>query len=233
MPPGGTFDQTDLDSRFAHRQLLPDPLPNEPLRLLRAWFDSARQEKAQPNPDAMALATIDADGRPSARIVLCKRIDDAGYLVFFTNYRSRKGRALAANPRAAAVFHWDSLDKQARIEGVAVPSPDDESDAYFVSRPFEARLGAWASQQSDPIASRAALIEQIARTASRLGVSGEASEVPRPPHWGGYRLWADRVELWSAGPGRLHDRAVWARGLAPAGPNTFAAGPWSAIRLQP
>lgn len=184
-------------------------------------------------------ATIDPDGRPSARVVLCKElVEKDGYLVFYTNYRGRKGRALEANPRAAAVLHWDHFDRQVRVEGPVVRSPAAESDAYFHSRRWESRVGAWASDQSEPIASRAALLAKVQSTARELGVdlaagvAGQPVEIERPPHWGGYRLWFDRVELWCGGVGRVHDRAAWTRALTPAGEG-FRAGPWSATRLQP
>jgi pyridoxamine 5'-phosphate oxidase len=223
-------------------EMLPDPLPAEPFALFRAWFDEAHQRRVQPNPNAMTLATVDPDGRPSARIVLCKAIhEDPGRIVFYTNYNGRKGAALAANPRASLVFHWDPLDRQARIEGPVLRSPAEESDAYFRSRRLESRLGAWASDQSRPVESREKLLEQVAERARELGVDlskiadgggGEDAEIPRPPHWGGYRVWAERVELWCAGTGRVHDRAEWTRSLTPAG-DGYTGGPWSATRLQP
>lgn len=233
------FDQSEA---FQIAQMLADPLPSEPFSLFRGWFDEAHHKRVQPNPNAFSLATIDADGRPSCRVVLCKDFDlspQAGYLVFYTNYEGRKGRAMAANPRAAACFHWDSLDRQARFEGIAVKSPDAESDAYFRSRPLESRIGAWASQQSRPLATRAALMAQVVQTMSRFGVrdvndkAAQKMEIPRPPHWGGYRLWIDAAELWVGGPGRVHDRARWTRALPPAGPGRFAPGPWDVTRLQP
>ena len=135
---------------------LPEPLPADPMPLFQEWFREAGARRAQPNPDAMIVATTASSGKPSARVVLCKRIDVAGgYVVFFTNYESRKGRELAARPRAAAVFHWDALHRQVRIEGPIVRSPDSESDQYFASRALDSRIAAWASAQSEPLASRA------------------------------------------------------------------------------
>ncbi|MFN0133071.1 MAG: pyridoxamine 5'-phosphate oxidase [Phycisphaerales bacterium] len=226
-----------LDMATSGERTLPEPLPADPMPTLISWFDEAHRRAQQPNPNAMTLATVDPDGRPSARIVLCKSIDaGAGFLVFHTNYRSRKGRALSANPRAAVVFHWDALDLQARIEGVVVKSPSEESDAYFQTRAIERRVGAWASDQSEPIESREALEQKVADAVARFGVTevveGTAA-IPRPPHWGGYRVYADRVELWVAGSGRLHDRARWERRLSAAGATGFVGGPWSATRLQP
>lgn len=204
----------------------------------------ARRQRLQPNPDAMVLATCDPAGRPSARVVLCKQVVPVpGYLVFYTNYLSRKGRQLASNPRAAAVIHWDALHRQVRIEGPVVRSPPAESDAYFASRPWQSRVGAWASAQSEPVASRGALLQSVAATATRFGTppvagphgaeSGLDIVIPRPPHWGGYRLWAESVELWLEGEARVHDRARWTRELEELPNGHCEAGPWTATRLQP
>jgi pyridoxamine 5'-phosphate oxidase len=226
-----------------YTELLPDPLPSEPLVVLNHWMAQSWQQRLQPNPNAMVLATSEPDGRPSARVVLCKEIvAQPGYLVFFTNYLSRKGRQLADNPRAAAVIHWDALHRQARVEGPVVQAPAAASDAYFASRPWQSRVGAWASEQSSPVASREALQKAVTSTAERFGVpdptqtttDGAADfQIPRPPHWGGYHLWADSVELWVEGEARIHDRARWTRELTPQADGFFRAGPWSATRLQP
>jgi pyridoxamine 5'-phosphate oxidase len=200
------------------------------------WFEHARTHQIQNNPDAMTLATVDPDGRPSARVVLCKHlIETEGYVVFFTNYHSRKGRALATYPFAAAVFHWDSLERQVRLEGRIVRSPEAESDAYFRSRPLVSQLGAWASDQSQPLSSRAQLASQVAKVTGKFAiktVTGHFS-VPRPPYWGGFRLWIEHIELWVSGPGRVHDRARWSRELQPQDEFTFAAGDWNSTRLNP
>jgi|SRR6185437_2639875 len=224
-------------------ELLPEPLPAEPLTILSQWMAQSWQRQLQPNPNAMVLATSEPDGRPSARVVLCKDIVvQPGYLVFFTNYLSRKGRQLERNPRAAAVIHWDALHRQVRVEGPIVKTPDAASDAYFASRPWQSRVGAWASEQSAPVASRAALRKAVASTAERLGVPDpvQASPeehkdyvIPRPAHWGGYQLWADSVELWVEGEARIHDRARWTRELTPKADGSFETGRWSATRLQP
>jgi pyridoxamine 5'-phosphate oxidase len=213
------------------------------MELFTQWFDEAHARRVQPNPNAFTLATVDADGTPSARVVLCKGIDAAaGYIVFHTNYNGRKGRALAANPRAGVCFHWDALDRQVRIEGPVTRSPEAESDAYFLTRPWLRRVGAWTSQQSEPVASRAALVEQLEATMRRFGIDpsnppppDSTIEIPRPPHWGGVRIWARRVELWVGGSGRLHDRAAWVRELRPdgSGAGYVQDGLWSATRLQP
>lgn len=234
-------DQSDVRRTYSPPELLPEPLPSEPMQVARAWFDAAHQRKDQPNPNAMTLASIDADGHPSARIVLCKAFHEGdGFIVFYTNYESRKGAGLRAHPHAAVCFHWDHADRQVRIEGPVVKSPEAESDTYFASRPWESKLGAWASAQSQAVASRQALLDAVDREAQRLGLdasrlqAGDRSvSIPRPPHWGGWRLWAHRVELWVGGPGRVHDRAAWTRSLEPDGAYSFRGSAWSATRLQP
>lgn len=215
---------------------LPDSLPDDPFVLFDQWFEAARAAALQPNPDAMVLATVDAGLQPSARVVLCKQLIAApGYVVFFTNYQSRKGHELASTPRAAAVFHWDALHRQVRLEGPVVRSPASESDAYFASRPVASRIGAWASEQSQPLASRAALANQVTAAAARFQVTPDAAEgsVPRPPHWGGFRLWPQAIELWVEGPGRIHDRARWTRSLGDLDASKFAPSPWTGTRLNP
>lgn len=216
--------------------LLPEPLPAEPLTLFGSWFSEARARNTQPNPDAMVFATVGADGAPSARVVLCKRVAaDAGYLVFFTNYESRKGQELQAQPRAAAVFHWDALHRQVRIEGPVVKSPRSEGEDYFASRPLVSRIGAWASEQSRPLASRATLAAQVEAARKKFGVASNAAtaNVPCPPYWGGYRLWIESMELWAEGAGRVHERAVWRRELQPRDEYSFSTGAWRATRLNP
>jgi pyridoxamine 5'-phosphate oxidase len=232
---------------------LSDPLPAEPLETAAEWLAESWRRRGQPNPNAMTLATSTMDGRPSARIVLCKEIAARpGYVVFYTNYQSRKGRELAENPRAAAVLHFDPLQCQVRIEGVVEKAPQADSDAYFASRALESRIGAWASAQSEPIESRERLRAAVAAAARRFGLdrygerlvetpplegaSGDAPSgpfVPRPPHWGGYRLWAEAVELWVEGEARIHDRARWSRQLARLAAGHVEPGPWSVTRLQP
>jgi len=166
---------------------------------------------------------------------LCKRVDPSGYLVFFTNYESRKGRELDTRPRAAVVMHWDVLHRQVRIEGPVVRSPAEESDEYFASRPLASRIGAWASRQSEPLASRAALAQEVDRFTREFGVDpvAQTGHVARPPHWGGFRLWIERLELWVEGPGRIHDRAAWTRDLQPRDAFAFDASPWRSTRLNP
>lgn len=212
-----------------HTELLPEPLPPEALTLAQAWLAKAWSVRNQPNPNAMVLATASADGRPSARVVLCKDIrPEPGFIVFYTNYESRKGQELLANARAAVVMHWDHMHRQVRVEGQVVKAPEADSDTYFASRALESRIGAWASQQSQPVASRDQLLQSVAATTKRFG-----TEVPRPPHWGGFRLWADAVELWVEGDARIHDRARWTRSLTARANGQFDTGPWTATRLQP
>lgn len=225
-------------------QRLPDVLPDNPMHWAAAWLDEASRQNVQRNPNSMMLATVGADDRPSARVVLCKDfVPDPGYLVFYTNYESRKVRELRANPRVAATFHWDALGRQVRIEGIATLSPAAESDAYFASRHWGSQLGAWGSDQSAPLASREALLAQLRERASQLGLNvsddmqsirdGDRPVIPRPGHWGGVRVWASRVELWIEGEDRIHDRACWQRSLGGNDEQDFAAGEWQGTRLQP
>jgi pyridoxamine 5'-phosphate oxidase len=200
---------------------LADPLPVSPFAILARWLDEARRARATPNPDAIALATADEAGRAAVRMVLCRGFDaEGGSIVWYTNRRSRKGRELAARPWASAAFFWDAPQRQARLEGPVELVTEAESDAYFASRPRNAQISAWASDQSEPIASREALLAKLHETEARFAA---ADPVPRPPHWGGYRLRAERVELWVGSAGRAHDRVRWER--APTG--------WTAARLQP
>ena len=189
-----------------------------PLALVRAWFEEA-VAAGVPEPTAMALATASADGAPSVRFVLHKGIDDDG-VRFFTNYESRKGRELAANPRAAIAMWWEPLARQVRMEGPVEVLPEADSDAYFATRAVGSRLGAWASPQGREIPSREWLEERVAEAAARY--PGE--EIPRPPYWGGYLLRPAAVELWQGRPNRLHDRRRFLLG---------GDGTWSEARLAP
>ncbi len=171
----------------------------EPFALFRRWFETALTAKL-PEPNAMALATVGPDGRPANRIVLLKGIDHG--LTFFTNYTSRKARELTANPYAAVVFLWDELERQVRIEGLIEKVTEQESDDYYHSRPLGSRLGAWASEQSEVITGR----EVLERQQAELLAKYPDGTVPRPPHWGGYRLLPDTFEFWQGRPSRLHDR---------------------------
>jgi pyridoxamine 5'-phosphate oxidase len=187
-----------------------DHPPADPVAACAQWFREAEQ-LGFPNPNAMTLATVDADGSPSARIVLLRGFDERG-AVFFTNRRSRKGQALAAHPRAALLFHWDvaPIGRQIEIHGAVTLTSDAESDAYWTSRPRESRINAWASEQSGPVASRAALLQAQADAERRFA----GRDVERPPHWGGYRVSLERIELWQGDRHRLHDRVVYTRSTA-------------------
>lgn len=200
-----------------------EPFPADPFPVLVQWLKEATDSGAYADANAMALATATPEGRPSVRIVLCKAIEpDRHALTFFTNYESRKGAELAANPRASVVFHWPHAGRQARVEGEIQRLSDSENDAYFRTRPLLSRIGANVSRQSTPIPSRAVLIREAARVAAasclEFGVS-------RPAYWGGYRLHADCVELWTACEGRLHQRLQWRRSGGAAG--------WTRQELSP
>jgi pyridoxamine 5'-phosphate oxidase len=216
---------------------LPKKLPVDPVPIMQGWLQDAIRDGALANPDAMALATVSAGSQPTARIVLCKEIvADPGYLVFYTNYSSAKSSDISGENRVAAVFHWDHMNRQARVEGVAVKSPDAESDLYFASRDKESQIGAWASAQSQPIDSRQDLLGKHAATTrklSELALDSGRNEIPRPPFWGGYRVWISAVELWARGDARLHDRGRWERKLEQLENGSFATGNWTSTRLQP
>jgi pyridoxamine 5'-phosphate oxidase len=179
--------------------------PNNPYSLFDNWYAAA--QKSEPEfPDAAALATADATGLPSVRMVLIKQVDEGGF-VFYTNLGSPKAEQLAANPRAALCFHWKSLRKQVRVEGTITPVSDAEADAYFASRPHTSKLGAWASKQSQPLTRRFELEAALAKHAARFGIG----DIPRPPFWSGFRLAPQRIEFWTQIKYRLHDRVEFRR----------------------
>lgn len=212
--------------------MLDKTLPTNPMTLFSAWLDEAWERADTPNPNGMAVTSAEVkDGvaYPSTRTVLLKDANfDDGYIVFYTNYDSRKGTELLNNRRACALLHWDKLGRQVRLEGVAVKSPVEESDTYFASRHRSSRIGAWTSDQSRPVDSRDTLLQKLADTEQRF----DGDDVPRPSHWGGFRLWIDKIELWVDGEFRVHDRAVWERTLNHADTPTRGDA-WRATRLQP
>ena len=205
----GTLDEADIGS--------------DPVGRLRAWIEEARAGGVT-EPNAMCLATADDRGIPSARIVLLRGLDGRG-LAFYTSYFSRKGRELERNPRAAATFYWPALQRQVRAEGAVERLSEDESDAYFASRPRGSRLAAWASEQSEPVESRAILDERVAHFDERFA----DEEVERPHSWGGYLIVPARIEFWQGRANRLHDRLVFER----ATPRGAGGAAWSLRRLQP
>jgi pyridoxamine 5'-phosphate oxidase len=211
----------DLRAEYRQGRLSEASSAADPFAQFDAWFEEARRAEV-PEPNAMTLATASPDGRPSARIVLLKAVDDASAgargFVFYTNYESRKADELLGHPFAALVFWWEPLERQIRIEGRAQKVAAAESDAYFEIRPRGSRLGAWASDQSRPIADREALEARLTAAEHRF-----PNDVPRPAHWGGFRVVPDRIEFWQGGEKRLHDRLVY----TPDGDR------WARERLQP
>jgi pyridoxamine 5'-phosphate oxidase len=190
----------------------------DPIAIARDWLGEA--ERAEPNdPNAVALATVDAAGMPNVRMVLLKEIEPDGF-VFYTNYGSVKAREIEAAGRAAIVFHWKSLRRQIRVRGPVAREEGPQADAYYRSRGLASRLGAWASRQSEPLASRSALIAKVAQVTATHGVNPK-----RPPFWGGYRIAPVEIEFWADGLHRLHDRFRWTR----SGPGM----PWGVVRLSP
>ncbi len=217
---------------------LPTPAPAEPLRIVADWLATVTASGKRRNPNAMALATADAAGRPSVRMVLLKELAPAGYAVLYTNYGSRKARELAANAQAAAVLYWEELGRQVRFEGRVVESPAEESDRYFATRPFRSQLNAWSSRQSAPLPDPADLERRALEKAREIGVEDltvatATDRLARPPFWGGYRLWLEAVELWAEGVDRFHERLRYERTLTLGRDGALVAGPWSSQRLQP
>ena len=210
------MDLADLRKSYERDALDETASEADPLRQFERWMQQAISARI-PEPNAMTVATVGADGRPSTRVVLIKGFDARG-IVWYTNYESRKGRELAANPHAALQFHWVELERVVRIEGRVEKVEPELSDAYFASRPLDSRLGAWASPQSQVIASRAVLVANAAKAAAQYALSP-----PRPPHWGGLRLVPDGWEFWQGRKSRLHDRLRY----------RLDGGTWVRERLAP
>lgn len=214
---GANLDIAGLREEYGRDGLdLPD-LADDPIAMFRRWLDEAVAAQVH-EPNAMVLSTVDADGRPSSRMVLLKGVSEAGF-VFFTNQASRKGEDLAARSHCALLFPWHPIERQVRVEGEATRLDAAAVEAYFRSRPRGAQLGAWASAQSQPVASRDELTAAYVRARERFG----EDEVPVPPHWGGYVVAPEVVEFWQGQPSRLHDRLVYRRD---------GAG-WDVVRLAP
>lgn len=206
-----------LRKEYSQASLTEADVHPDPIAQFRSWFDEAVKAKIA-EPNVMTVATVDAERRPSARILLLKDVDERGF-TWFTNYQSRKARELAQCPHAALVFYWGELERQVRIEGYVEQVSAEESETYFHSRPLQSRLGALASAQSQPIADRQALEERFRQANEQYG-----DQPPRPEHWGGYRLIPDRIEFWQGRPSRLHDRILYTK---------QRNGGWQRQRLQP
>jgi pyridoxamine 5'-phosphate oxidase len=212
-----TTSIADLRKSYERAELNEDASSAAPGQQFSKWLEEAIAAQL-PEPNAMTLATVGSDLRPSTRVVLIKGLDERG-IVWFTNYDSRKGRELAGNPHAALQFHWVELERVVRVEGRVEKISDEESDAYFHSRPLDSRIGAWASPQSEVISGRSVLVANAAKFGAQFLL-----QPPRPPHWGGYRLLADRWEFWQGRRSRLHDRLRYTQ---------QAGGNWLRERLAP
>jgi len=214
----GKINLADLRIEYAKKELNVNQVKADPIEQFEIWFEEAIAAEV-PDTNAMTLSTVSADGFPNARMVLLKGIENANF-IFFTNYNSRKGKDLEANPYAALTFYWPQLERQININGKVTKLSTSESDAYYHSRPRKSQVGAWASEQSQPINSRQVIISRFAKFALKyLG-----RQVERPPHWGGFELSPTRIEFWQGRPSRLHDRIQYLREVT---------GAWKKERLAP
>lgn len=225
------------------------PLPitpeEDPVQVVDEWLKEATQKGIQRHPNSMTLATVNTSGQPSARVVLLKDLSvNKGYGVFYTHYGSKKGIDISSNSTVSAVMHWDQLGKQVRLEGEAVRSPAKESNEYFMTRPWHSQLNAWVSEQSKSLANPIDLVRRAKDKARDLKLPDPTdiafneldlnkSRIPRPPFWGGYRLWFAAIELWTEGAGRFHNRIRYERTLSPTDASTFQASDWKSGYLQP
>ncbi len=207
----------DIRKDYASRELNEEDCLADPLSQFALWLDEAIKSEV-PEPTAMLVSTVSPEGRPAARVVLLKGVED-GHFVFFTNYESRKGQHLTANPVIALTFFWPELERQVNVEGRVERLPAAASDNYFASRPYKSRVGAWASEQSREIAGKHVVAGRFALFAAKYAV-----HVPRPPHWGGFAVIPDRIEFWQGRPSRLHDRVVY---------RLQENGQWGKARLSP
>jgi pyridoxamine 5'-phosphate oxidase len=214
----GKKDLAHIRREYGRGRLDEANLPADPMELFLRWLDDA-QESGIPDPNAMTLSTVEKDGQPASRIVLLKKVDGER-IIFYTNYNSRKARDMQSHIRVAVNFFWPVLERQVKISGVSRILLDDDADYYFRSRPYESRIAAWASPQSEEIPDRQYLEEEYRKYREKYG---ESEEVPRPPHWGGYAITPSRIEFWQGRAGRLHDRIEYRK----------QNGRWTAVRLAP
>jgi len=216
-------------------------IPKDPLPVVHAWMEEARNKRIQPHPNAITIASVDVSGKPSARVVLIKDFSPKeGYIVFHTHYKSRKSLEFVDNPWAAGVVHWDHLGRQIRFEGLITKSPDDESNAYFATRDWRSQLNAWTSEQSQPISDYKQLLDRANRQAKKMNLPKIDSTGPdkdfsvqRPPFWGGFRMWFCSIEFWIARSARFHERIQYKRSLKKGDDGGPVTGPWHHQRLQP
>ena len=212
---------------------------SNPILVLKEWIGEARKSEIQPNPNTMSISTVDSMGCPNSRMVLCKEInEDLGYLIFYTNYNSKKSKEIESHNNCSALFHWDPLGYQVRIRGKLIKSPNHESDNYFSTRKVGSQLSAWASNQSDHIENRESLDNQFQEIMKRFDIldsdlDSTEIKIPRPDFWGGYRIWVKEIELWLNQNDRFHDRLSFKRDLIKTSSGFDSKNDWVVKRLQP